>query len=86
MARTAALLRAQEREWEIPKSGACSRVKMCEFDVWEANTDPEGVVWEVYGTIFTGEHPGAPGARDVDFLEVLAILVAQGVVQRHRQG
>ena len=57
---------------------------MYEFDFWEANTIPEDVVWEVCDTIFTGEHPGAPGARNVDFIEVLAIPVAQAAVRRHR--
>ncbi len=57
---------------------------MYEFDFWEANTIPEDVVWEVCDTIFTGEHPGAPGARNVDFLWVLGIPVAQAEVRRHR--
>ena len=35
-------------------------------------------------TILTGEHAGAPGGRNVDFIEVLAIPVAQAAVRRHR--
>ena len=37
-------------------------------------------------TILTGEHAAAPGDRNVDFIEVLAIPVAQGAVRRHRAG
>ncbi len=35
-------------------------------------------------TILTGEHAGVPGGRNVDFIEVLAIPVAQAAVRRHR--
>ena len=35
-------------------------------------------------TILTGEHAGAPGGRNVDFIKVLAIPVAQAAVRRHR--
>ena len=46
----------------------------------EHNRIPEDVVWEVYATIFTGENPGAPGARNIQITRVLAIPVAQAVV------
>ena len=35
-------------------------------------------------TILTGEHAGAPGGRNVDFIEVLVTQVAQAAVRRHR--
>ena len=57
---------------------------MRELDFWEANRNPEDVVWEVCDTIFTREHLGAPGAINFDIFEVLAIPVAQGAVRRHR--
>ena len=42
----------------------------------------EDVVWEACDTIFTREHPGAPGARNLQITRVLAIPVAEGVVGR----
>ena len=42
---------------------------MRELDFWEADRIPEDVVWEVCDTIFTGDRPGAPGARNIDFIE-----------------
>ena len=59
-------------------------VYMRELDFWEANRIPEDVAWEVCDTIFTGEHPGAPGAINVDSTWVLGIPVAQAEVRRHR--
>ena len=35
-------------------------------------------------TILTGEHAGAPGGRNVDFIKVLAIPGAQAAARRHR--
>ena len=58
---------------------------MYKLDFWEANASPEDVVWEVCDMIFTGGHPGAPGASNIDFTRALAIPVAQGGVRRHRQ-
>ena len=46
----------------------------------EHNRIPEDVVWEVCETIFTGEHPGASGARNLKIIRVLAIPAAQDVV------
>ena len=57
---------------------------MRELDFWEANRIPEDVVWEVCDTIFIGEHPRTPGARNVDSVGGLAIPVAEDAVRRHR--
>ena len=46
----------------------------------EHNRIPEDVVWEVGETIFTGENPGAPGARNLEITRVLAIPVAEDAV------
>jgi len=47
----------------------------------EPNRFPEDVFWEVCGTIFTRERPGA---INIDFTKALAIPVAEDAVWRHR--
>ena len=57
---------------------------MYKLDFWEANTSQKTSFGRFVDTILTGEHAGAPGGRNVDFIEVLAIPVAQAAVRRHR--
>ena len=51
----------------------------------EHNRIPEDVIWEVCETIFTGEHHGAAGARNIEITLVLAIPVAEDGAWRHCQ-